>query len=90
MKASAIASKMFESPSHVGIENDTENDLSTVHEAFQFIYKKYVEDSSRNVNFLDMEKIRRNNEKRKKERSKSQNGEEEEEIDQKSKERRSR
>ena len=67
-----------------------DTNLSTVHEAFQFIYKKYVEDSSTNANFLTMEDIRRKNEERKKKRSKSQNTDKEVEMDPKLKERRSR
>ena len=64
--------------------------LPTVDEAFQFIYKKYVEDSSTNVNFLTMDDIRRKHEERKKRRSKSQTADKEDEMDPKLKERRSR
>ena len=64
--------------------------LPTVDEAFQFIYKKYVEDSSTNANFLTMDDIRRKNEERKKRRSKSQTADKEVEMDPKLKERRSR
>ena len=67
-----------------------DTNLSTVHEAFQFIYKKYVEDSSTNANFLTMDDIKRKHEERKKRRSKSQTENKEVEMDPKLKERRSR
>ena len=45
------------------LNRSEDTNLSTVvHEAFQFIYKKYVEDSSTNANFLTMDNIRRKNE----------------------------
>ena len=48
------------------------SDLPTIHESYQFLYKKYVEDadSYKNENFLDMEEIKANNEKRKKKKKK--------------------
>ena len=67
-----------------------DTNLSTVHEAFQFIYKKYVEDSFTNANFLTMDDIRRKHEERKKRRNKSQTADKEDEMDPKLKERRSR
>ena len=72
------------------LNGSEDTNLSTVHEAFQFIYKKYVEDSSTNVNFLTMDDIRRKHEERKKRRSKSQTADKEDEMDPKLKERRSR
>ena len=73
------------------LNRSEDTNLSTVvHEAFQFIYKKYVEDSSTNVNFLTMDDIRRKHEERKKRRSKSQTADKEDEMDPKLKERRSR
>ena len=72
------------------LNGSEKTNLSTVHEAFQFIYKKYVEDSSTNANFLTMDDIRRKNEERKKRRSKSQTADKEVEMDPKLKERRSR
>ena len=72
------------------LNGSEDTNLSTVHEAFQFIYKKYVEDSSTNANFLTMEDIRRKNEERKKKRSKSQTADKEVEMNPKLKERRSR
>ena len=72
------------------LNGSEDTNLSTVHEAFQFIYKKYVEDSSTNANFLTMDDIRRKNEERKKRRSKSQTADKEVEMDPKLKERRSR
>ena len=43
-------------------------DLSTIHEAYQFLFKKYVEDVDNlvNENFLTKEEIRKNHEKKKK------------------------
>ena len=72
------------------LNGSEDTNLSTVHEAFQFIYKKYVEDSSTNANFLTMDDIRRKHEERKKRRSKSQTADKEDEMDPKLKERRSR
>ena len=72
------------------LNGSEDTNLSTVHEAFQFIYKKYVEDSSTNANFLTMDDIRRKNEERKKRRSKSQTADKEDEMDPKLKDRRSR
>ena len=72
------------------LNGSEDTNLSTVHEAFQFIYKKYVEDSSTNANFLTMDDIRRKNEERKKRRSKSQTADKEDEKDPKLKDRRSR
>ena len=73
------------------LNRSEDTNLSTVvHEAFQFIYKKYVEDSSTNANFLTMDDIRRKNEERKKRRSKSQTADKEVEMDPKLKEQRSR
>ena len=60
------------------LNGSEDTNLPTVDEAFQFIYKKYVED------------IRRKNEERNKKRSKSQTAEKEAEKDPKLKERRSR
>ena len=72
-------------------KNEADLNGSIVHESFQFIYKKYVEDSSTNANFLTMDDIRRKNEERKKRRSKSQTADNKEvEMDPKLKERRSR
>ena len=76
--------------------------LPTVDEAFQFIYKKYVEDmltnanANANANFLIMDDIRRKHEERKKKISiinlisKSQTADKEAEMDPKLKERQSR
>ena len=72
------------------LNGSEDTNLPTVDEAFQFIYKKYVEDSSTNVNFLTMDDIRRKHEERKKRRSKSQTADKEDEMDPKLKQRRSR
>ena len=72
------------------LNRSEDTNLSTIHEAYQFIYKKYVEDSSTNANFLTMDDIRRKNEERKKRRSKSQTADKEVEMNQKLKEQRSR
>ena len=72
------------------LNRSEDTNLSTAHEAFQFNYKKYVEDSSTNANFLTMDDIRRKHEERKKRRSKSQTADKEDEMDPKLKERRSR
>ena len=70
--------------------------LPTVDEAFQFIYKKYVEDmltnanANANANFLMMDNIRRKHEEQKKKRSKSQTADQEAEMDPKLKEQQSR
>ena len=50
-------------------------DLSTIHEAYQFLIKKYVEDVDqlKNENFLDMEELKKKHQKRKK--SKKNEGE---------------
>ena len=47
-------------------------DLSTIHEAYQFLFKKYVAeiDTLKNENFLTAEEIKKNHEKRKKKREK--------------------
>jgi len=47
-------------------------DLSTIHEAYQFLFKKYVADldNFKNENFLTAEEIRKKHEKRKKKREK--------------------
>ena len=52
-------------------------DLSTIHEAYQFVFKKYVEDCSQDINFLTLEDIKKNNEKRKKKKSETENTDEE-------------
>ena len=82
--------------------NGSEDTLPTVDEAFQFIYKKYVEDmltnanANANANFLVMDDIRRKHEERKKKISiinlisKSQTADKEAEMDLKLKERQSR
>ena len=70
--------------------------LPTVDEAFQFIYKKYVEDmltnanANANANFLMVDNIRRKHEDRKKKRTKSQTADEKAEMDPKLKHRQSR
>ena len=47
-------------------------DLTTIHEAYQFLVKKYVENAEEymNENFLTMEEIKANHEKRKKKKGK--------------------
>lgn len=46
-------------------------DLSTIHEAYQFLIKKYVEDvdTLKNENFVDMEELKKRHEKKRKSRT---------------------
>ena len=78
------------------LNGSEDTNLPTVDEAFQFIYKKYVEDmltnanANANANFLMMDDIRRKHEEQKKKRSKSQTANKEAEMDPKLKEQQSR
>ena len=69
-------------------------DLSTIHEAYQFLFKKYVCDAEKvkNENFLTPEEIMKNHEKRqkKKKAKESKNMDIEEITDMKKKSRRAR
>ena len=49
-------------------------DLATIHESYQFLMKKYVDDQAKDVQFLNLDDIRKNNEK-KKNRKKSETSE---------------
>ena len=41
------------------------SDLQTIHEAYQYILRKYVQKERKEANFLSMEQIRANHERRK-------------------------
>ena len=51
-------------------------DLATIHESYQFLMKKYVDDQAKDVQFLNLDDIRKNNEK-KKNRKKSETDDQE-------------
>ena len=63
-------------------------EVSKIHEAYQFVYKKYLEEDFQKEKFLSIEEIKRKNEERKKRKESETN--DESELDQKAKERRSR
>ena len=64
-------------------------EVSKIHEAYQFVYKKYLEEDFQREKFLSIEEIKRKNEERNKKRKESETNDESE-LDQKAKERRSR
>ena len=51
-------------------------DLATIHESYQFLMKKYVENQAPDIKFLTLDDIKKNNEKRKKKREDASDEEE--------------
>ena len=43
-------------------------DLATIHESYQFLMKKYVENQAPDIKFLNLDDIKKKNERRKKKR----------------------
>ena len=44
-------------------------DLATIHESYQFLMKKYVENQAPDIKFLTLDDLKKNNEKRKKKKA---------------------